>query len=207
MGGESYTLTKALKALETLRSAGTLTAEERLTIDTNIDGVLMKFEGEPQTPIALENKTVSTAHGKARTNRWKDAREFAGHVHEVDRRSIAAFSVLINLALDYSNPDEFAAAAKSSGTNKEQAAIDTIRLFTDGMPIRNRPEEPDIWCESVYVLVIRYDGHNPAVLVTDKPAPEPGAPYSYEWFLRRICALYSDRNLGPEHLKFGAMVE
>lgn len=53
------------------------------------------------TPITLENKSIMTAHGKARTHRYNDARAFASHVHNSSPSTIAAFSVVINAALAY----------------------------------------------------------------------------------------------------------
>ncbi len=60
-----------------------------------------------------------TAHGKARTNRHKDARAYAAHVHSGSPSTIAAFTIVINTALTYRNPDAFSRTAKSSGTKPE----------------------------------------------------------------------------------------
>ena len=48
MGGESYRLDKALRALEQLRAGGSLSEAERLVIDTNIDGVPFRRTEHPE---------------------------------------------------------------------------------------------------------------------------------------------------------------
>ncbi len=167
-------------------------------IDPNIDGVLLSVapltDGTPTiAPLTLENKTIMTAHGKARTNRYNDARAYASHVHHASPATIAAFTIVVNTALAYRNPDAFARTAKSSGRNTAAAARSTIQLFTS-MRLRNDPEDPVGRCEAVLVLAIDYDGVNPtARLVTEDPAPPSDSPFGYEGFLTRICHLYRER--------------
>ncbi len=58
--------------------------EDESEVDPNIDGVVLSsglWSPREVTPITLENKTIMTAHGKARTNRHNDARAYASHVH------------------------------------------------------------------------------------------------------------------------------
>src|SRR5579885_1123427 len=167
-------------------------------IDPNIDGVILgtklHTEGAPVTaPITLENKTIMTAHGKARTNRYNDARAYASHVHNASPATIAAFTIVINAALAYRNPDAFARTAKSSGQNTAAAARSTIQMFT-AMRLRDEPGDPVGRCEAVLVLAIDYDGVSPtARLVMEEPAPPLASPFGYEGFLDRICELYERR--------------
>src|SRR5262249_46704629 len=156
-------------------------------IEPNIDGVVLRSAGllAPESrgvpvPLTIENKTIMTAHGKARTNRYNDARAYATHVHAASPDTVAAFTMVVNTALTYRNPDEFARAAKTSGTNPPEAAPKTIDLFRS-MRIRTDVTEPVGRCEAVFILVIEYDGVTPnARLVTEPPAPQPGEPFSYE---------------------------
>ncbi len=170
-------------------------------IEPNIDGVVLRGDGllaatanAVPVPLTIENKTIMTAHGKARTNRYNDARAYATHVHAASPDTVAAFTMVVNTALTYRNPDEFARAAKSSGVNSPDAAPKTIDMFRS-MRIRTDTTQPVGRCEAVFVLVIEYDGATPtARLVNEPPVPQPGEPFSYEWFLDRICEEYLKRN-------------
>jgi hypothetical protein len=170
-------------------------------IEPNIDGVVLRGYGllTPDSnavpvPLTIENKTIMTAHGKARTNRYNDARAYATHVHAASPDTIAAFTIVINTALRYRNPDAFARSAKVSGTNKPDDAKNTIDLFRT-MRMREGPTDKVGRCEAVFVLTVEYDGETPtARLVTEPPAPQPGEPFTYEWFLDRLCAQYLQRN-------------
>ena len=169
-------------------------------LDTNIDGVVLQTEGlfaSPRgiaVPITIENKTIMTAHGKARTNRFRDAGAYAEHVHAASPETVTAFTIVINTALKYRNPDAFAKGAAVSGTNKPDDAKKTVDLFR-AMKMRSGPTERVGWCEAAFILAVEYDGETPtARLVTEPPAPERGAPFSYEWFLDRICSQFTSRN-------------
>ncbi len=192
LNGQRHTLSAALAAASNNEG-------EDGDVDPNVDGVVLRtgwgMTGQGlAAPIAIENKTIMTAHGKARTNRWNDARAFAEHVHRSSPGTIAAFTIIINAALAYRNPDEFARSAKSSGTNPPAAARRTIDLFRS-MRLRSGPEDPIGRCEAPLILVVSYDGVTPtAKLVDCDPGPVPGEPFSYEWFLDRICRLYLERN-------------
>lgn len=172
---------------------------EPIEIDTNIDGVIFALpKGRPRhhetSPIALENKTIMTAHGKARKNRYGDMRAFASHVHSQNPEAIAAFAMIVNTALDYRNPDAFARSAKKTGTNKPEDAANTIGLFTSGTVLRDSPTEPLHRVEALLILALNYNGIDAtAKLVAARPAPGAGSPFSYAGFLDRLCRLYSQR--------------
>jgi hypothetical protein len=175
--------------------------DEDAEIDSNIDGVVIRSDGlfapataSTRVPLTIENKTIMTAHGKARKNRFGDARAYANHAHQGSPETVAGFTIVINTAPAYRNPDAFARTALSSGTNTRAAAQTTIDLFRQ-MRIRTDPTQNVGRCEAVYILAINYDGVNPtARLVTEPPAPRPGDPFSYEWFLDRMCTEYVKRN-------------
>ena len=170
-------------------------------VEPNIDGVLLRAPADvaPVAPITLENKTLMTALSKARTNRYNDARAYASHVHHSSPNTIAAFTIVINTALMYRNPDAFARSAKASGSNKPQEAVATIDLFRS-MRLREGAGDPVGRCEAVMILAIDYDGTSPtARLVTGEPAPDLTSPFGYEGFMRRLCELYTRRWVGgPE---------
>ena len=173
--GERHTLAAALAAAAN---------DEDAEVDPNVDGVLLRT-GVGETgarilaPLAIENKTIMTAHGKARTNRWNDAKAFAEHVHMPSPATVAAFTITINTSLTYKNPDAFARTAKSSGSNSPGAAAATIGLF-QSMRMRSATADPLGRCEAAFIVVVDYDGETAARLVTAPPAPQPGEPFSYE---------------------------
>ena len=102
--------------------------------------------------------------------------------------------MVINTALAYRNPDDFARAAKNSGTNTPAAARKTIDLFRS-MRVRSDPKDRVGRCEAVFILAIDYDGvSNTARLVSDPPAPQSGEPFSYAWFLDQMCEQFIRRN-------------
>lgn len=182
-------------------SSPILADDEDGEIEPNIDGVVLRSGGLLSTPsqaipvpLTIENKTIMTAHGKARTNRYNDARAYATHVHAASPDTVAAFTIVINAALAYRNPDEFARTAKKSGINRPEDAAKTIDLFRS-MRLRSQASDPVGRCEAVFILAIDYDGETPtARLVTDRPAPTSGEQFSYPWFIDRLCALYARRN-------------
>src|SRR5207253_5576122 len=110
--------------------------------------------------IAIENKTIMTAHAKARTNRRNDARAFAGHVHDVDQSVIAGFTIAINTSETYLNPDKFSQSAAMSGTNNAKGMATTLGLFGSEitLPLRVSPDSPRLRCEAVWILALKYDG-------------------------------------------------
>lgn len=190
LNGQRHTLAAALLAAAD---------DEDADVDPNIDGVVLRTGlgmtgGGILAPIAIENKTIMTAHGKARTNRWNEPKAFGEHVHTSSPSTVAAFRITINITPTYRNPDAFARTAKSSGKSPPSAAPRTIDLFRS-MRMRNEATEPVGRCEAALILVVDYDGETPAARrVTAPPAPQPGELFSYEWFLQRVCALYCARN-------------
>ena len=167
-------------------------------INPNIDGVVLQVApfgdvAAARAVITLENKTIMTAHGKARTNRFNDARAYATHVHSSSAATIAAFTVVVNASPTYKNPDAFARAALSSGINQPGAIEGTFRVF-ESMRLRETTTGNVGRCEAVYILPVHYDGLSAtARLVTGPPAPAASSPFGYDSFLERICRLYRER--------------
>ncbi len=62
-----------------------------------------------------------------------------------------------------------------------------------GIPLRDAPDDPSDQPEALAVIVIDYDGVNPATLVTDERAPQSAHSIYYGNFINRICALYERR--------------
>jgi hypothetical protein len=141
---------------------------------------------------AVENKTIMTAHGKARKNRYGDLIAYANHLHNHSPKAIAAATVVVNASAAYRNPDPFAASLVRRSVDMDRVLSDTIRIFAE-IPRREQPDEPNDQPEAVAVVVVEYDGENPAHLVTAPPAPQPGQPIHYGEAIRRIARLYDAR--------------
>jgi hypothetical protein len=75
----------------------------------NVDLVLIEQESGPgAVRAAVENKTIMTAHGKARWNRYGDLIAYCNHMHNHRADCIAGAIVVINCSPTYENPDAFA---------------------------------------------------------------------------------------------------
>lgn len=166
-----------------------------LVVTRNVDLALL----DPTQPgplnqarVAVEHKTIMTAHGRARKNRWGDLIAFANHVHNHNRDAIAAATVVINTSLEYVNPDRLTARERPVIGNFPRVIGDTIALFQN-IPLRDTPDDPNDIPEAVAILIVAYDGVRPAQLITVPPAPQPGQRGEYAWFLQRLDALYHAR--------------
>ena len=69
---------------------------------------------------------------------------------------------------------------------------DTVKIFT-GIPLRESPEEPNDQPEALTVIVVEYDGVNPASLVKSELALQASSHAYYENFIARLVAKYEDR--------------
>ena len=61
------------------------------------------------------------------------------------------------------------------------------------LPLRERADEPNNQPEALCIVVVDYDGQNPARLITDQPAPQPAELTHIGAFYERISRLYSQR--------------
>ncbi len=145
--------------------------------------------------VSIEHKTIMTAHGKARKNRYGDLIAYCNHMHNHRRDCIAAGIVVINTSPEYENPDAFAKGLKRPKFKMEKVVSDTIQIFTS-IPLRGKPDDPRDQPEALAVIAVNYDGVHAARLVTEPPAPTAADPVNYDSFIRRICRLYADRFTG-----------
>ncbi len=156
----------------------------------NVDLVL--GESNAAARASIEHKTIMTAHGKARWNRYGDIIAYCNHMHNHRRECIAAATVVVNCSPAYENPDAFAKGLVRPRFDMQKIVADTVKIFS-GIPLRSLPEEPNDQPEALTVIVVDYDGQNPAKLVTGDLAPQPGSPIHYQSFLERLCTLYVQR--------------
>jgi hypothetical protein len=145
--------------------------------------------------VSVEHKTIMTAHGKARKNRYGDLIAYCNHMHNHRKDCIAAGIVVVNTSPEYENPNGFAKGLKRPRFNMEKVVADTIRLFA-AIPLRNGTDEPNEQPEALAVIVVNYDGVHPARLVREPPAPRRRDAVRYASFIRRICRLYRKRFSG-----------
>jgi len=142
--------------------------------------------------LSVEHKTIMTAHGKARKNRYGDLIAYCNHMHNHRKDCIAAGIVVVNTSPEYENPDRFAKRLKRPRYKMEKVVTDTIRIFS-AIPLRNQPDDPNDQPEALAVIVVHYDGMRPATLITEPPAPGPEEAVHYNKFVGRICRLFEER--------------
>ena len=163
----------------------------------NVDLVLEEEGAGPRISVrlAVEHKTIMTAHAKARWNRYGDIIAYSNHIHNHRRNCIAGTIVIINSSARYENPDSFAKGLRRPGFDMRKIVKDTVKIFAD-IPLRNDPGEPNDQPEAIAVVVLEYDGVSRARLLRETPAPLPGSSIHYSTFLARICDLYGKRFSG-----------
>ena len=124
-----------------LRS-GVLVARKNAPVRTtvaerDVDLVLCEEINElPRLRLAVENKTIMAAHGKARKNRYGDIIAYANHVHNHRADCIAGAVVVINHSSEYENPDAFAKGLKRPRLDMDRLVSDTVQLFANN-PLRD----------------------------------------------------------------------
>lgn len=162
--------------------------------ERSIDLVFHEQSAAPALSVRLsvEHKTIMTAHGKARKNRYGDLIAYCNHMHNHRKDCIAAGIVVVNTSPEYENPDGFAKGLKRPRFNMEKVVADTIRIFS-AIPLRDQPGDPNDQPEALSVIVINYDGVRPATLITEVPAPGPEEAVNYHKFVGRICGLFEER--------------
>lgn len=163
-------------------------------VERNVDLVIQRMGALPEVlfSIAVEHKTIMTAHGKARKNRYGDIVAYSNHIHNHWRDCIAGAIVVMNSSLAYENPDAFAQGLVRPQFEMARIVKATTAIFA-GIPLREVPDDPSDQPEALAVIVVDYDGVNPATLVTDERAPQPEHSVYYDNFITRICALYGQR--------------
>ena len=160
----------------------------------NVDLVLYEKPSLPRLSVRLsvEHKTVMTAHGKARLNRYGDIIAYCNHMHNHRRDCVVGATVVINTSALYENPDSFAKGLARPKFKMDKVVGDTVKIFT-GIPLRESPDEPNDQPEALTVIVVEYDGVNPASLVSSELAPQASNHAFYDNFIARLVAKYEDR--------------
>lgn len=189
-------------ALRAVLDSGALKPRKNPSVQTkvaerSIDLVLYEGGEAPSISVrvSVEHKTIMTAHGKARKNRYGDIIAYSNHMHNHRRDCIAGAIVVINVSPKYENPDAFARGLQRPDFKMEKVVKDTVGIFSK-IPLRSEPDDPNDQPEALAVIVVDYDGLSAAKLVTGQLAPQPGNRIHYESFIGRICDLYERRFSG-----------
>ena len=190
--GSCPALNAALKtgALKPLKNPNVRTKVAERSID------LVIYEGagvsEISVRVSVENKTIMTAHGKARKNRYGDLIAYSNHMHNHNRKCVAGAIVVVNVSPAYENPDAFAKGLLRPKFKMEKVITHTIAIF-ERIPLRNSVDDPNELPEALAVILLDYDGVNPAKLVSGPPAPQIGSKMHYDSFTKKICDIYGER--------------
>lgn len=162
-------------------------------VSRNVDLVLRTEVGPGKTAlVTVENKTIMTAHGKARKNRLGDLIAYANHVHNHSRNCIAAGLLVVNASTTYENPDPFAKGISRARFDMPKVLASTIDLFAR-IPLRERSEDSYDTPEALGLILINYDGLRAPKLVSRSPAPQKDNPLFYKNFIHRIAQIYESR--------------
>jgi hypothetical protein len=182
-----------LGRLKSLKNPGVRTR----VAERSIDLVLSEAGDSPKIAVrvSVEHKTIMTAHGKARKNRYGDIIAYSNHMHNHNHECVAGAIVIVNVSPRYENPDAFAKGLARPKFKMEKVVKDTVSIF-ENIPLRETPSDPGELPEALAVIVVDYDGVNPAKLVTGELAPERRETVYYENFIQRICNPYGKRFTG-----------
>ncbi|MDQ6651112.1 MAG: hypothetical protein M3Y84_00030 [Acidobacteriota bacterium] len=156
----------------------------------NIDLVIREKDPTLSIQLSVENKSIMAAHGKARKNRYGDLISYCNHMHNHRRDCIAGATVVINTSEAYENPDSFARGLLRPRVQMDRVVAGTIRIF-ESIPLRDSPDDPPELPEALAVIMLNYDGVNPATLI--EGVPDILNPSHYDNFIKRLVAKYEDR--------------
>jgi hypothetical protein len=158
----------------------------------NIDMGYYVKESPGSVLLTVENKTTMTAHGRARKNRLGDLLAYCMHLHSHHPRAVAGFTIVVNAAARYKNPDEFSEVAKHKAVLKPRELGATIELFRK-VPLRADASDPGDIPEALAIIVVDYDGQNRARLLEEPPAPQAGEPNHYGAFVKTMGQRFVER--------------
>jgi hypothetical protein len=158
----------------------------------NIDMGYRRNSPTQDVLMAVENKTIMTAHGRARKNRLGDLLAYCMHLRAHHNEAVAGFTIVINASPHYKNPDEFSEVAKHKAILKPKELEATVDLYRK-VALRKTVQDPRDAPDALSIIVIEYDGRNPARLLTELPAPQRGEPNHYDSFAQFMRERYLDR--------------
>jgi hypothetical protein len=160
----------------------------------NVDLVLYEKQSLPKLSVRLsvEHKMIMKTHGKAQLNRYGDMIAYCNHMHNHRRECVVGATVVINTSALSENPNAFARGLTPPKLKMEKVLGDTFKIF-GGIPLRESPDDPHDQPEALTVIVVEYDGVNPASLVTSDLARLASSQAYYDNFIARLAEKYQER--------------
>jgi len=146
--------------------------------------------------VACEAKSVMTEHGKSQPRVFDELNSSHGIVHAGRPDAIAAGITVVNIASTFVSPLRQVPSRRElaiSHHHQPDVAAKMVQHLR-GLPLRNRVGE--VGFDAYATIVVECDNQGPVTLWTDPPAPQPGAPDSYDEFVRRIGRFYEERFAG-----------
>jgi hypothetical protein len=74
----------------------------------------------------------------------------------------------------------------------DKVVRDTVKVF-ENIPLRESPDEPNDSPEALAIIIVNYDGINPATLVEGEAAPSTESLAHYNNFIMRLVQKFEDR--------------
>jgi hypothetical protein len=142
--------------------------------------------------VAVEIKGVMTEHRKAVKNRKRDFEAHHEHVHNYNRRCIAAGVMVVNASRAFKSPlrQEATIHGDASGTMRlVEHCINEMRNVTES------GGGADYGIDAKCVLVVELDNMSlgAAKYLSVAPAPRAGDSLHYDSFIQRLCEEYGTR--------------
>jgi hypothetical protein len=149
--------------------------------------------------LACEEKAVMTEHGKSEPRVYSELNDSHVITHFGAGDAIAAAITMVNIAPTFISalrqaPDKKIEITKHTQPEAARAMVAHLRT----LPIRNSITSIGLDAYSTFIIDADNQGH--VALHKGPPAPQKGDPHSYETFLDRICAAYSERFSDLDHL-------
>jgi hypothetical protein len=142
--------------------------------------------------IACEAKTTATEHHKSQPRIYSELNDSHTIVHEGDRWAIAAGIELLNIAETFVSPLRQHPGEPIHVTRHNQpAAAANMIAHLRGLPRRLTIDANGL--EAMSTIVVEMNNQGRVELWTNPPAPQPGNPDHYEFFLRDLSEAYIER--------------
>ena len=142
--------------------------------------------------IAIEIKGVMTEHRKAVKNRKRDFEAHHEHVHNYNRRAIAAGVMVVNSALTFASP--LRREPTVHGDPQKVARL-VEHCMTEMRNVTESGGGSAYGIDAKCALVVDFDNIqlNAGRYVSAPPAPQPSDPLHYDSFIQKLCEEYGAR--------------
>ena len=142
--------------------------------------------------IAIEIKGVMTEHRKAVKNRKRDFEAHHEHVHNYNRRAIAAGVMVVNSALTFASP--LRREATVHGDAQHVARL-VEHCMTEMRNVTESGGGSAYGIDAKCALIVDFDNIQLQAgrYVNAPPAPHPGDPLHYDSFIQKLCEEYGAR--------------